>query len=139
MGRPKATRPTDGNLARRIKAKVKAEKLWVSLVLLECKRLGINADGELSVKAKELAKDGVIDGPDFQGKFPVLPLFNILRYLDDRDLGRPMDTVTHLHEKPIEHEVTLSLGEGMKQAMERADQRVLKMMEQMSKHGSPRK
>lgn len=135
MGRPKASRPTNGNVAGKVLAAVKAEKLWISIVELECRRLGIGKSGDLLVRVND---NGVIDGPDYQGKFSIIPLTNVLRYLEDRHYGRPMDTVNHLHEKPIEHEVTLSLGEGMKQAMERADQRVLKMMEQM-KHGSPRK
>ena len=120
MGRPKTERPTDGNVARKVKAKVHAEKLWVSLVRLECRRLGINQDGELSARVE---KDGVIDGPDYQGKFSVIPLSNILRYLDDRDLGRPVDTVNHLHDKPMDVNMKLELGEGMRLAMEKAEKR----------------
>lgn len=120
-GRRKSERPTDGNVARKVKAQVHAEKLWVSLIRLECKRLGINENGELSAK---VSKEGTIDGPDYQGKFSVIPLSNILRYLDDRDLGRPVDTVNHLHDKPIDVNMKLSLGEGMRVAMEKAEQRV---------------
>ena len=120
-GRKISERPTDGNVARKVKAQVHAEKLWVSLIRLECKRLGINENGELSARVD---KSGVIDGPDFQGKFSVIPLSNILRYLDDRDLGRPVDTVNHLHDKPIDVNMKLSLGEGMRVAMEKAEQRV---------------
>lgn len=44
-------------------------------------------------------------------------------FWEKRD-GKAMHTVNHLHDKPVQHEVTLSLGEGMKLAMEKAEQRV---------------
>jgi hypothetical protein len=46
------------------------------------------------------------------------------KHLYDKADGKAMQTVNHLHDKPIEHNVTLSLGEGMKLAMERADERL---------------
>ena len=98
MGRPKTRRPVDGNVARKIKERVKAEELWVFLV----------------AKAVEKAKN--------TGN--TADLRNALEYLDDRDLGTCVDTVNHLHDKPIDLNVALSLGEGMKLAMEKADKRV---------------
>jgi hypothetical protein len=118
-GRPKAERPTNANVAQRVLNQAKAEILWLSLIDLERRRLGINKSGELSV-----AEKGAIDGPDYQGKFSIIPLTNLLRYLEDRAYGRPVDTVNHLHDKPIEHNVTLSLGEGMRLAMQKAEERV---------------
>lgn len=101
------SRPTDANLARKIKAKVKAEELWVKLIETEVHRLALDKP----------AKERPVNAS-------VTPLANILRYLDDRDLGRPMDTVNHLHDKPLEVNATLTLGEGMRLAMEKAEQRV---------------
>ena len=118
-GRKKSERPTNANVATRVLAQAKAEKLWLSLIDLERRRLGINKSGELSESEK-----GAITGPDYQGRFSIIPLTNLLRYLEDRAYGRPVDTVNHLHDKPIEVNATLSLGEGMRIAMEKAEQRV---------------
>lgn len=46
------------------------------------------------------------------------------KYLYDRAKGKAVITVNHVHDKPMEHNVTLSLGEGMRIAMERADERL---------------
>lgn len=117
QGRKKQERPVDGNVARKIKAKIGAEKLWVALVKLECNRLGIDDEGNLSKAPK-----GAIEGPDYQGKFSIIPLTNLLRYLDDRDLGRPMDTVNHLHDKPIEMNVKVSIAEVVRKVRERKEE-----------------
>lgn len=61
LGRPKAQRVVDGNVARKIKARVKAEELWVYLVHTAAK------------KAKETGNTA--------------DLRNALEYLDNRDLG----------------------------------------------------
>lgn len=134
LGRPKTERPTTNIVAHRVLAQVKAEKLWNALVSLECRRLGIDKNGELvGLKKKQGLEDGVleqsdgvIDGPDYQGRFSIIPLTNLLRYLEDRAYGRPMDTVNHLHDKPLEVNATLTLGEGMRIAMEKAEARVSK-------------
>jgi hypothetical protein len=118
MGRPKQERPVDGNVARKIKAEIKAEKLWVALVDLERRRLGINKDGTLSESEKK-----AIDGPDYRGNFSIIPLTNLLRYLDDRDLGRCLENVNHIHDKPIEHTVTVSYFEAIERARKRATQK----------------
>ena len=94
LGRPKTTRPVDGNIARKIKAQIKAEELWVFLV------------GEAVRKAKNTGNTG--------------DLRQALEYLDDRDLGRCVDTVNHLHDKPIEMNLTLSLSEAIQKARKRA-------------------
>lgn len=119
MGRPKLQRPTNANVAQKVLTQAKAEQLWGSLIDLERRRLGINKSGELSV-----AEKGAIDGPDYQGRFSIIPLTNLLRYLEDRAYGRPMDTVNHLHDKPLEVNATLTLGEGMRLAMQKAEERV---------------
>lgn len=118
-GRRKQERPTTTNVATRILAQAKAEKIWLSIIELECKRLGIGKSGELL----QVTKDA-IDGPDYRGNFSIIPLVNTLRYLEDRAFGRPVDTVNHLHDKPLEVNATLTLGEGMKLAMQKADERL---------------
>jgi len=63
LGRPKSQRPVDGNVARKIKARVKAEELWVFLIAQAAK------------KAKETGNTS--------------DLRQALEYLDDRDFGLP--------------------------------------------------
>ena len=118
-GRKKQERPTNANVAQKVLTQAKAEQLWGSLIDLERRRLGINKDGSLGERQKD-----AIDGPDYQGKFSIIPLTNLLRYLEDRAYGRPMDTVNHLHDKPLEVNATLTLGEGMRLAMQKAEERV---------------
>ena len=123
MGRPKAERATNTGVAQRVLKEIRAEQLWLSLVELEKNRLGIGARAQLLQRATEISA-GAISGPDYPGRFSILPLVNLLRYLEDRAYGRPMDTVNHLHDKPVQMDVTLSLGEGMKLAMKKAEDRV---------------
>lgn len=116
MGRPKSDRPTNANVAQKVLAQAKAEQLWMSIIELERRRLGINKDGTLSEKQKD-----AIDGPDYQGRFSILPLVNTLRYLEDRAWGRPVDTVNHLHDKPIEMNVNVSIAEIVRKVRERKE------------------
>ena len=125
IGRPKQDRPTNSNVATRVLTQAKAEKLWLAMIELECKRLGIGVSGVLLKRAKDAAEAGeAVDSGDYQGKFSIIPLTNLLRYLEDRAYGRPVDTVNHLHDKPLDVNMTLSLGEGMRVAMEKAAKRV---------------
>ena len=94
LGRPKSTRPVDGNVARKIKARIKAEELWVFLV------------GVAAKKAKDTGNSA--------------DLRNALEYLDNRDLGNTTDNVNHMHDKPIEMNVTFTISERIKRARERA-------------------
>ena len=96
LGRPKSTRPVDGNVARKIKARVKAEELWVFLI------------AQASKKAKETGNTA--------------DLRNALEYLDNRDLGTCVDTVNHLHDKPIEMNVNVSIAEIVRKVRERKEQ-----------------
>jgi hypothetical protein len=98
LGRPKSVRVVDGNVARKIKQRVKAEELWVYLIHTaanKAKTTGNTAD-----------------------------LRNALEYLDNRDLGNTVDNVNHMHDKPLEVNATLNLGEGMRLAMEKAMKRL---------------
>lgn len=61
-----------------------------------------------------------------------LALYHML-FNDDRSMfvilmekrdGKAMHTVNHLHDKPIEHNHTIELGERMRLAMEKAEKRV---------------
>jgi hypothetical protein len=117
LGRPKSSRPTNSAVAGRVLAQAKAEQLWLSLISLEKERLGIGENGKLLPSPK-----GTIDGPDYQGRFSIIPLVNLLRYLEDRAHGHPLTTVNHLHDKPIEHNVTVSYYEVIQKARKRAAQ-----------------
>jgi hypothetical protein len=116
-GRKKSERPTNANVAIRVLAQAKSEQLWLTIIDLERRRLGINKDGTLSQ-----AEKGAIDGPDYQGKFSIIPLTTVLRYLEDRAYGRPVDTVNHLHDKPIEMNVKVSIAEVVRKVRERKEQ-----------------
>jgi hypothetical protein len=91
-------RPVDGDLARRIKAKIQAEKKWLRIVEVETQLM------------------------ETTGK--TAPLRTSLIYLDNRDLGNCVDNVNHMHDKPLEVNATLTLGEGMRLAMQKAEERV---------------
>src|SRR5436305_201838 len=92
VGRKKQERTVGGNFARKIKAKIKAEEKW--LLIIEQDTI--------------LAKAG-----------KTAPLVRDLVYLDDRDLGRPMDTVNHLHDKPLEIDVNVKISEIIRGVRER--------------------
>ena len=117
-GRKKQERPTNANVATRVLAQARAEQLWLSLIDLERRRLGINKTGELSV-----AEKGAITEGDYQGKFSIIPLTNLLRYLEDRAYGRPMDTVNHLHDKPLEVNMKVSYIDVIERARKRATEK----------------
>lgn len=93
-GRPKSSRPVNQAVAARIKERVKAEELWVFLV------------GKAAQKARDTGNTS--------------DLRQALEYLDDRDLGRCVDTVNHLHDKPIEVNHTFSLSDTIREARQRA-------------------
>jgi len=90
-GRKKQTRATDAGVAEKVLAKAHAEQTWLSLIQLEKNRLGIAADGKLKETKKSEPSDedeeGVIDGPDYQGRFSIIPLVNLFKYLEDRAYG----------------------------------------------------
>ena len=88
------SRPLDGNLARKIKAKIKAEEKWILVIDLATKK---------AVRTENTAD-----------------LRNALEYLDNRDLGNTTDNVNHMHDKPIEMNVTFTISERIKRARERA-------------------
>ena len=95
LGRPKQARPTDANLARDLKAQCKAKEKWIRAFELACKK------AEDTGNTADMTK--------------------ILMYWDDRDLGRPVDTVNHLHDKPIEHVVSVTFFEAIERARKRAE------------------
>jgi hypothetical protein len=96
IGRKKQERPVDGNLARKIKAKVNAERLWEFLIM----------------RAAQKAKD--------TGN--TADLRNALEYLDNRDLGNCTDNVNHMHDKPLEMTVNVSIAEVVRKVRERKEQ-----------------
>jgi len=56
--------------------------------------------------------------------FAVRTALETRKYLYDRAKGKAMITVKHLHDKPLEVNATLTLGEGMRIAMQKAEERV---------------
>jgi hypothetical protein len=88
------SRPVDGNLARKIKARIKAEEKWVLVVELATKKA--------------------------QDTLHTADLRNALEYLDNRDLGNTTDNVNHMHDKPIEMNVNVNLGQRLAAARKRA-------------------
>jgi hypothetical protein len=46
--------------------------------------------------------------------------FDVLKYLTDRRDGKAVQTVNHVHDKPIEMNVTVSLAESVQKARKRA-------------------
>lgn len=97
-GRRKQERPVDANVARKIKTRIQAEDKWVEIAEIAY------------AKAKKSSNTA--------------DLCRILMYLDARDLGNPVDTVNHLHDKALDVTVTHNLGEGMRLAMTKADERL---------------
>lgn len=89
------SRPTDANLARKLKAKIKAEARWLEI---------------LSSEIELMRKTGKTS-----------PLKKTLIYLDDRDLGVPIHTVNHLHDKPIQVEATVKISEIIREVRERKE------------------
>src|SRR5713226_1063393 len=113
LGRPKAERPTTSNVATRVLTESKAEQTWLELINLEKRRLGLLLD--------EKVPAGYYPAGHLSGyyQFSIIPLTNLLRYLEDRASGRPVDTVNHLHDKPIEMNVVVSLAESIQKARKR--------------------
>jgi hypothetical protein len=117
LGRKKQERPTNANVAARVLARAKAEETWLELINLEKERLGLNAPP---------LDEKTIAGPFswYRPNFSIIPLTNLLRYLECRAYGNPTDTVNHLHDKPIEHHMTFTLSERFRIALEKGDKRV---------------
>ena len=109
-GRKKQERPTNQNVAAKVLAQAKAEQTWLDMIALEKRRLFGSETG------------GKVDSGDYQGKYSIIPLTNLLRYLEDRAYGRPVDTVNHLHDKPIEMNVNVSIAEIVRKVRERKEQ-----------------
>lgn len=97
QGRKKQERPVDGNLARRIKAKIKAEEKWILVVEL--------------ATAKACRTENTAD------------LRNALEYLDNRDLGNTTDNVNHMHDKPLEVNMKVSYIDTIERARKRATEK----------------
>jgi hypothetical protein len=79
-GRKKLERVTNADVATRVLAKAKAEQLWLSMIALERKRLGIGEDGKID---KDAAKWNT----------SIQPLTSLLHYLEDRAYGRTVQQI----------------------------------------------
>lgn len=100
-GRSAAAKTTAG----RILEKSRSEKLWLSMIGIECDRLGIDPGTGERIAA---VKPGGINEGDYKGNYSVIPLSQMLRYLEDRYHGRPVDTVNHVHDKPLDVNVSFA-------------------------------
>ena len=96
-GRKKQERPVDGNVARKIKARIKAEEKWVRLC-------------EIAAEKAETTGN-------------TADLRNALEYLDNRDLGTCVDTVNHMHDKPLEVNMRVSYIDVIERARKRATEK----------------
>lgn len=90
---PNEQRPLNAEVARRIKEQIKAEKLWVFAVATAVQ------------KAKSTGN--------------TTDLVRILEIFDKREFGNYVDTVNHLHDKPIDLNVNLSMAEIIREVRER--------------------
>lgn len=102
MGRPKQERVVDTNVAARIKQRVRAEETWVAIIETEKHRLRL----DLPVEERP---------PNVS----TIPLSNMLKYQDDRHLGRTTENVNHIHDKPLEVNMNVNLAEGIARARKR--------------------
>ncbi len=100
-GRSAAAKSTAG----RILEKSRSEQLWLSMIGIECERLGIDPESGERVTG---VKPGGINEGDYKGNYSVIPLSQMLRYLEDRYHGRPVDTVNHVHDKPLDVNVSFA-------------------------------
>lgn len=98
LGRKKSERPTNANVAAKVLAEAKAEKLWLEIIEYEKQNLS-----------------------DPRGS--TTGLREALKYLENRAYGNCVDTVNHLHDKPIEMNVNLSLADTIAKARKRASQK----------------
>ena len=96
MGRPKAERPTNATVAAKVLAEAKAEKLWHLIIKTEVEQ----------IEATPL-------------RASTTSLRETLKYLENRAHGNCVDTVNHIHDKPIEMNVTVSLSEAIQKARKR--------------------
>ena len=97
-GRPKAVRATTPQVAGRVLEQQKSELLWNEI-----------CQTDIAIMRTT-------------GK--TAPLREDLKYLEDRAHGKPMDTVNHLHNQPMEMNVNLTLSERFRIAIEKGDKRV---------------
>lgn len=110
------------SVAGLVLAESKSGRLWRSMVVIECERLGIDSKtGEVIPQVFDKDKK-LVSGPESRGS--IGQLYTLLHYLEDRHLGRAVDTVNHIHKEPLQVNATLSLGEGMRLAMEKAEKRL---------------
>lgn len=116
-GRRKKEKPADldarsaagkKRITRIIEALNKAPKL---VKLPDGTKVHVDEDYEIS-QFRKIDDAGVRESLDLR------------KWLYDKEDGKAVQTINHLHDKPIEMNVNLSLGERMRSAMQKADERV---------------
>jgi len=100
IGRPKAERLTDNKVATRVLAQAKVEQLWIKIIDFELAKIHGDPERASSNSLRET-----------------------LKYLENRSLGNCVDTVNHLHDKPIEMNVKLSYFDAIERARKRATEK----------------
>ena len=112
IGRPKVERLSDPNVSAKILHDVKHELLLKALVAIEVHRLGID------LKKTDF---GASEAPR---NVSIIPFLNLLDRLQCHAHGNPRTTVNHLHDKPLDVNVTHSVSERLRLAMEKAEKRL---------------
>ena|ERR1035441_2564944 len=96
LGRPKVARATTPSIAAKVLNDIRVEQKWKQIIEIET----TNAET----------------------KFTTAGLRETLKYLENRAYGNCTDTVNHLHDKPIEHTVTVTIAEVIRKVRERKEQ-----------------
>lgn len=110
IGRKKAERLANPKLADKILHDVRAYELELACIALEVRKLGIDLADKDWLKKIDVKN---LHHPD--------SLFKMLDRLKCHARGNPFDTVNHLHDKPIEHTVTVTIAEIVRKVRERKE------------------
>lgn len=108
LGRRKVERLSNPRLADKILHDIRAYELEIACVNIEIRKMGIDLDDKNWLKK--------LDGKDL--KHPEV-LFRMLDRLKCHARGNPFDTVNHMHDKPIEMNVTVKMSELIREVRER--------------------
>ena len=98
-GRKKVERPTNTAVALNVLHRAQAEQLWHRIIAVELARIN---------HAPKIASTA--------------GLRDTLKYLECRAYGNCTDNVNHMHDKPIDLNVTLSMAEIVREVRERKAQ-----------------
>jgi hypothetical protein len=115
-GRKKVERASNPNVAAKVLRDIEEERLSRAIFDFEFRKIGLDpSKRDYGVKDADL-------------KASTVALQKHLNTERDRAYGRPVENsnVNHIHNKPIDMNVNVSLSERMRLALEKAEQRVSK-------------